>query len=97
MIAPLSMKNYYENNLIEPNGICVEGTFGNTGIGLTLVNNAKGYKTVIVMPNVTAPSKRDILKNMGAELHLVDPKPFNDPGNYQKVSDFFSYLKLLDQ
>ena len=53
-----------KNNLIEPNGICVEGTFGNTGIGLTLVNNAKGYKTVIVMPNITcllytSPSPRD--------------------------------------
>ena len=76
-----------KNGLIEPNGICVEGTFGNTGIGLTLVNNARGYKTVIVMPNITAPSKRDILRNMGAELHLVDPKPFSDPGNYQRVSE----------
>ena len=76
-----------KNKLIEPNGICVEGTFGNTGIGLTLVNNARGYKTVIVMPNITVPSKRDILKNMGAELHLVDPKPYSDPGNYQRVSE----------
>ena len=76
-----------KNHLIEKNGICVEGTFGNTGIGLTLVNNAKGYKTIIVMPNNTAPSKRDILINMGAELHLVDPKPYSDPGNYQKVSE----------
>ena len=76
-----------KNKLIEPNGICVEGTFGNTGIGLTLVNNARGYKTVIVMPNITVPSKRDMLRNMGAELHLVDPKPFSDPGNYQKVSE----------
>jgi len=72
--------------LLEPNGIVVEGTFGNTGIGLTMVNNAKGYKTVIVMPNITAPSKRDILRNMGAELHLVDPAPFAEEGNYQKVS-----------
>ena len=71
---------------LEPNGIVVEGTFGNTGIGLTLVNNAKGYRTVIVMPNITVPSKRDILKNMGAELHLVDPAPYSDDGNYQKVS-----------
>ena len=71
---------------IEKNGIVVEGTFGNTGIGLTLVNNAKGYKTIIVMPNITVPSKRDILKNMGAELHLVDPAPYSEEGNYQKVS-----------
>ena len=81
-----------KNNLIEPNGICVEGTFGNTGIGLTLVNNARGYKTVIVMPNITVPSKRDILRNMGAELHLVDPKPFSDPGNYQRVSERLASL-----
>jgi cysteine synthase A len=75
-----------EKKLLEPNGIVVEGTFGNTGIGLTLVNNAKGYRTIIVMPNITVPSKRDILKNMGAELHLVDPAPYSDDGNYQKVS-----------
>jgi cysteine synthase A len=75
-----------EKKLLEPNGIVVEGTFGNTGIGLTLVNNAKGYRTVIVMPNITVPSKRDILRNMGAELHLVDPAPYSDDGNYQKVS-----------
>ena len=71
---------------LEPNGIVVEGTFGNTGIGLTLVNNAKGYRTIIVMPNITVPSKRNILKNMGAELHLVDPAPYSEEGNYQKVS-----------
>ena len=62
-----------EKKQLEPNGIVVEGTFGNTGIGLTLVNNAKGYRTIIVMPNITVPVKRDILINMGAELHLVDP------------------------
>ena len=75
-----------EKKQLEKNGIVVEGTFGNTGIGLTLVNNAKGYKTIIVMPNITVPSKRDILRNMGAELHLVDPAPYSDDGNYQKVS-----------
>ena len=75
-----------EKKQLEPNGIVVEGTFGNTGIGLTLVNNAKGYRTIIVMPNITAPTKRDILKNMGAELHLVDPAPYSEDGNYQKVS-----------
>ncbi len=75
-----------KNKEIGPNGIVVEGTFGNTGIGLTLVNNAKGYKTVIVMPNITVKSKRDILINMGAELHLVDPAPYSEAGNYQKIS-----------
>ena len=80
------IKDAEEKKQLEPNGIVVEGTFGNTGIGLTLVNNAKGYRTIIVMPNITAPSKRDILKNMGAELHLVDPAPYSEEGNYQKVS-----------
>ena len=80
------IKDAEEKKQLEPNGIVVEGTFGNTGIGLTLVNNAKGYRTIIVMPNITVPSKRDILRNMGAELHLVDPAPYSDDGNYQKVS-----------
>ena len=80
------IKDAEEKKQLELNGIVVEGTFGNTGIGLTLVNNAKGYRTIIVMPNITAPSKRDILKNMGAELHLVDPAPYSEEGNYQKVS-----------
>jgi len=75
-----------EKKQLEPNGIVVEGTFGNTGIGLTLVNNAKGYRTIIVMPNITVPAKRDILKNMGAKLHLVNPAPYSEDGNYQKVS-----------
>ena len=75
-----------EKKLIEPGGTVVEGTFGNTGIGLALVCNARNYKLKVVMPNVTVPSKRDILKNMGAELHLVDAKPYSDPGNYQRVS-----------
>ena len=86
-----------EKNELEPNGIVVEGTFGNTGIGLTLVNNAKGYKTIIVMPNITAPSKRDILKNMGAELHLVDPAPYADAGNYQKVSQRLAEKLKLEE
>ncbi len=76
-----------KNKYIEKGDTIVEGTFGNTGIGLTLVNNARGYKTIIVMPNSTVKSKRDILINMGAKLHLVDPKPYSDSGNYQKVSE----------
>jgi Cysteine synthase len=75
-----------EKKLLEPGGTVVEGTFGNTGIGLALVCNAKNYNLEIVMPNITVQSKRDILKNMGAKLHLVDAKPYSDPGNYQKVS-----------
>ena len=80
------IKDAEQKKEIGPDGIVVEGTFGNTGIGLTLVNNAKGYKTIIVMPNSTVQSKRDILRNMGAELHLVDPAPYSENGNYQKFS-----------
>ena len=76
-----------EKKLIEPGGIVVEGTFGNTGIGLALVCNARNYNLKVVMPNITVESKRDILRNMGADLHLVDAKPYSDPGNYQRVSE----------
>ena len=76
-----------EKKLLEPGGTVVEGTFGNTGIGLALVCNAKNYNLKVVMPNITVESKRDILRNMGAELHLVDAKPYSDPGNYQRVSE----------
>ena len=76
-----------EKKLLEPGGTVVEGTFGNTGIGLALVCNAKNYNLKVVMPNITVQSKRDILRNMGAELHLVDAKPYSDPGNYQRVSE----------
>ena len=76
-----------KKKLIEPGGTVVEGTFGNTGIGLALVCNARNYNLKVVMPNITVESKRDILRNMGADLHLVDAKPYSDPGNYQRVSE----------
>ena len=76
-----------EKGLLEPNGQIIESSFGNTAIGLALVANARGYKLKIVMPNITVPSKRDIIKNMGAELMLVDALPFSNPGNYQRVAE----------
>jgi len=76
-----------EKGLLESNGQIIESSFGNTAIGLALVANAKGYKLKIVMPNITVPSKRDIIRNMGAELLLVDAKPYSDPGNYQRVAE----------
>jgi cysteine synthase A len=64
----------------------VEGTAGNTGIGLTLVANARGYKSVIVMPETQSREKIEFLRMIGADLRLVPAKPFRDPGNYVHVA-----------
>ena len=72
--------------LLQPGGIIVEGTAGNTGIGLALVANAKGYKTVIVMPETQTDEKKALLRYCGADLRLVPAKPYKDPGNYVKYS-----------
>ena len=72
--------------LLGPGGVVVEGTAGNTGIGLTLVGNARGYRTVIVMPETQSQEKIDFLRMIGADLRLVPAKPFRDPGNYVHVS-----------
>ncbi len=71
---------------LKPGGIIVEGTAGNTGIGLTLVANALGYKCIIVMPETQSREKIDFLRMIGADLRLVPAKPFRDPGNYVHVS-----------
>ena len=75
-----------KNKLIEKGGTVVEGTFGNTGIALTMINNSRGYKTIIVMPDGASLEKREILTNLGAELRVVETKPYSDPGNYQHIS-----------
>jgi len=67
-------------------GTVVEGTAGNTGIGLTLVANSRGYRSVIVMPETQSREKIDFLRMIGADLRLVPAKPFRDPGNYVHVS-----------
>jgi cysteine synthase A len=72
--------------LLRPGGTIVEGTAGNTGIGLTLVGNARGYRSVIVMPETQSREKIDFLRMIGAELRLVPAAPFRDPGNYVHVS-----------
>jgi cysteine synthase len=69
-----------------PGGTIVEGTAGNTGIGLALVGNALGYKTTIVMPDTQAREKMDILRAMGAELVLVPPAPFANSGHFVHTS-----------
>ncbi len=71
---------------LKPGGIIVEGTAGNTGIGLTLVANALGYKCIIVMPETQSREKIDFLRMIGADLRLVPAKPFKDPENYVHVS-----------
>ena len=80
------IKDAEEKNLINKGGIVVEGTAGNTGIGLCLIGNSKGYKTVIVMNDNQTQEKKDTLKNIGADLRLVPPKPYKDEGNYVKIA-----------
>ncbi|MCX7374339.1 MAG: cysteine synthase A [Alphaproteobacteria bacterium] len=71
---------------LKPGGTIVEGTAGNTGIGITLVANALGFRAVIVMPETQSQEKIDFLRMIGADLRLVPAKPFKDPGNYVHVS-----------
>ena len=86
--AALAIINDAENkNLLKKNGSIIEGTAGNTGIGLTLIANSKGYKSIIVMPETQTQEKIDTLKSMGADLRLVPAKPYKDPGNYVKYSE----------
>ncbi|PJZ84587.1 cysteine synthase A [Leptospira harrisiae] len=73
--------------LLKPGGTVVEGTAGNTGIGLTHICNAKGYKSVIVIPETQSKEKIEILRTLGAEVTLVPAVPYSDPGNYVRVSE----------
>ena len=71
---------------LKPGGTVVEGTAGNTGIGLAHICAARGYKCVIVIPNNQSQEKMDLLRTLGAEVRPVAPKPYVDPDNYQKVA-----------
>ena len=71
---------------LRPGGVVVEGTAGNTGIGLALVGNARGYRTVIVIPDTQSIEKIDMLRLCGAEVSLAPAVPYRDPNNYVKVS-----------
>ena len=75
-----------ERGLLRPGGTIVEGTAGNTGIGLALVANAKGYRTVIVMPETQSREKMDTLRALGAELVLVPAAPYSNPGHFVHTS-----------
>jgi len=67
--------------------VIVEGTAGNTGIGLALVGNSRGYRTVIVIPETQSDEKKDMLRLCGVELREVPAVPFKDPNNYVRVSE----------
>ena len=71
---------------MRPGGTIVEGTAGNTGIGLSLVANALGFKSVIVIPETQSQEKKDALRLYGAELIEVPAKPYKNPNNYVKMS-----------
>src|SRR6201998_3970712 len=71
---------------LPPKGTVVEGTAGNTGIGLAHVCNARGYRCVIVMPDNQAPEKYKLLEMLGAEVHKVPTVPYSNPNQYQKVA-----------
>ena len=75
-----------QKGLLRPGGTIVEGTAGNTGIGLALIGNALGYRTVIVIPETQSREKMDMLRLCGAELRPVPAVPYKDPENYVKVS-----------
>src|SRR5215218_9414065 len=77
---------------LRPGGTIVEGTAGNTGIGLATVANAMGFKTVIVIPDTQSQEKKDALRLLGAELIEVPAVPYKDPNNYVKLSG-----RLADQ
>lgn len=72
--------------LIKPGGTVVEGTAGNTGIGLAHICNAKGYKCLIIIPDTQSQEKIDLLKTLGAEVRTVPAVPYRDPNNYVKLS-----------
>jgi cysteine synthase A len=76
-----------EKGLLKPGGVIVEGTAGNTGIGLALVGNSRGYRTVIVIPETQSQEKKDFLRLVGADLREVPAVPYKDPNNYVHVSE----------
>ena len=80
------IKDAEERGLLKPGGVIVEGTAGNTGIGLALVGNARGYKTVIVMPETQSQEKKDMLTLCGVDLRLVPAVPYANPMNYVRYS-----------
>jgi cysteine synthase A len=75
-----------KRGLLKPGGTVVEGTAGNTGIGLAHICAARGYRCIIVIPDNQSQEKMDLLRVLGAEVRPVAPKPYKDPDNYQKIA-----------
>jgi cysteine synthase A len=80
------IKDAEEKGLLQPGGTVVEGTAGNTGIGLAHICNAKGYKCLIIIPETQSQEKMDALRTLGAEVRPVPAVPYKDPNNYVKLS-----------
>ncbi len=81
------IKDAEERGTLGPGGLIVEGTAGNTGIGLALCGNARGYRTLIVIPKNQSQEKKDMLRLCGAELKEVPAVPYKDPNNYVHVAE----------
>ena len=80
------VRDAMERGLLDPGGVIVEGTAGNTGIGLAVVGHALGFRTVIVIPETQSEEKKDALRLLGAELVQVPAVPYKNPNNYVKIS-----------
>ncbi|MEM8794679.1 MAG: cysteine synthase A [Pseudomonadota bacterium] len=80
------IKDAVDRGLLRPGGTIVEGTAGNTGIGLAMVGKAMGYQSVIVVPNSQSQEKKDAIRAYGGQLIEVPPKPYRNPNNYVKLS-----------
>ena len=80
------IEDFETRGLLAAGGTVVEGTAGNTGIGLALVGNARGYRTIIVIPDDQAPEKYGLLRTFGAELHIVEAVAFTNEANYYHVA-----------
>ncbi len=81
------IKDAEERGALEPGGLIVEGTAGNTGIGLALCGNARGYRTLIVIPETQSQEKKDMLRLCGVELKEVPAVPYKDSNNYVHVAE----------
>ena len=85
--ALFMIKDAEERDNLHPGGLIVEGTAGNTGIGLALCANARGYRTLIVIPETQSQEKKDMLRLCGADLKEVPAVPFSNPENYVHVAE----------